>query len=91
MATAIIVLAAYAPSRQVSPEEFVQGVKPIGLAQQVQSQPLEDVAADTSREPRFFFGFVEFDWDPNTPGGVPGFEAWPPQQMRPLTVVRSQQ
>ena len=22
---------------------------------------------------KFFFGFVEFDWDPDTPGGVPGF------------------
>ena len=22
---------------------------------------------------KFFFGFVEFDWDPDAPGGVPGF------------------
>jgi hypothetical protein len=26
----------------------------------------------------FFFGFLEFDWDPNKPGGVPGFDPWPP-------------
>lgn len=24
-----------------------------------------------------FFGYVEFDWDPTTPGGVPGFGPWP--------------
>jgi hypothetical protein len=24
-----------------------------------------------------FFGYVEFDHDPNTPGGVPGFGPWP--------------
>lgn len=22
------------------------------------------------------FGFVEFDWDPDAPGGVPGFDPW---------------
>jgi hypothetical protein len=24
-----------------------------------------------------FFGFLEFDWDPHAPGGVPGFDTWP--------------
>ena len=24
-----------------------------------------------------FFGFLEFDWDPDAPGGVPGFDPWP--------------
>jgi hypothetical protein len=23
------------------------------------------------------FGYLEFDWDPNAPGGVPGFGSWP--------------
>ena len=23
------------------------------------------------------FGFLEFDWDPDAPGGVPGFDPWP--------------
>ena len=27
--------------------------------------------------PSFAFGFLEFDWDPNAPGGVPGFDSWP--------------
>src|SRR5262245_39806140 len=26
---------------------------------------------------RLFFSFVEFDWDPDAPGGVPGFDSWP--------------
>jgi hypothetical protein len=25
----------------------------------------------------FAFGYLEFDWDPNAPGGVPGFDSWP--------------
>jgi hypothetical protein len=25
----------------------------------------------------FAFGYLEFDWDPNAPGGVPGFQGWP--------------
>jgi hypothetical protein len=29
-----------------------------------------------------FFGFLEFDWDPNAPGGVPGFDPWPATQQR---------
>lgn len=26
----------------------------------------------------FAFGFLVFDWDPDAPGGVPGFEPWSP-------------
>jgi hypothetical protein len=26
---------------------------------------------------KLFFGFVEFDWDPDAPGGVPGFDSSP--------------
>jgi hypothetical protein len=26
----------------------------------------------------FAFGYVVFDWDPAGPGGVPGFDSWPP-------------
>jgi hypothetical protein len=37
-------------------------------------------AAFSSPRPQtgFAFGTVEFDWDPTAPGGVPGFDAWPP-------------
>jgi hypothetical protein len=36
-------------------------------------------SAIPSRGPglKLFFGFVEFDWDPDAPGGVPGFDSWP--------------
>jgi hypothetical protein len=27
---------------------------------------------------RFAFGHLEFDWDPDAPDGVPGFDVWPP-------------
>jgi hypothetical protein len=30
----------------------------------------------------FAFGYVEFDVDPRTPGGVPGFDSWPPGSRR---------
>ena len=26
---------------------------------------------------RQFFGFLEYDWDPDAPDGVPGFDPWP--------------
>lgn len=25
----------------------------------------------------FAFGYLEFDWDPGAPGGLPGFDTWP--------------
>jgi len=30
----------------------------------------------------FAFGYVEFDVDPRRPGGVPGFDSWPPGSPR---------
>jgi len=33
-----------------------------------------------------FFGYVEFDADPNAPGGVPGFGPWP--SSPPVATVR---
>ena len=39
-------------------------------------QPVRVAAAAPAAapQPSFAFGFLEFDWDPNAPGGVPGFE-----------------
>jgi hypothetical protein len=28
------------------------------------------------------FGHVEMDWDPAAPGGIPGFDIWPPGSQR---------
>ena len=33
-------------------------------------------------QPSFAFGFLEFDWDPVAPGGVPGFDSWPSRELR---------
>ena len=31
----------------------------------------------------FAFGYLEYDWDPRGPRGVPGFDSWPPGHPRP--------
>lgn len=36
------------------------------------------VPADSGEVAPFAFGYVEFDWNPAAPGGVPGFSSWPP-------------
>src|SRR5262245_7384518 len=43
------------------------------------SAPVSGTSAIPSRGAglKLFFGFVEFDWDPDAPGGVPGFDSWP--------------
>ena len=35
----------------------------------------------STTRPSFAFGFLEFDWDPNAPGGVPGFDPWPKHDL----------
>jgi hypothetical protein len=39
-------------------------------------------ARAAATRPSFAFGFLEFDWDPNAPGGVPGFDPWPTHDSR---------
>jgi hypothetical protein len=35
-------------------------------------------ASATAVERKYFaFGYLEFDWDPNAPDGMPGFDSWP--------------
>lgn len=36
------------------------------------------VPSDSGDVGSFAFGYVEFDWNPKAPGGVPGFDSWPP-------------
>ena len=36
-----------------------------------------------------FFGFLEYDWDPRAPGGAPGFDPWPKQDVSAETSPRS--
>ena len=40
-------------------------------------------------QPSFAFGFLEFDWDPNAPGGVPGFASLPKHDLRVAEVSPS--
>lgn len=40
------------------------------------------VPRDSGEAWPFAFGYVEFDWDPDAPGGVPGFDSWPPGSRR---------
>jgi len=48
---------------------------------------IADVLAPASASrTALFFGYVEFDADPDAPGGVPGFGPWP---TAPTAVTRS--
>ena len=40
------------------------------------------VPRDSGGSGNFAFGFLVFDWDPQAPGGVPGFDSWPPGAHR---------
>ena len=46
-------------------------VKPEGASIPSSIAPDADVG-------NFAFGYVEFDQNPKAPGGVPGFDSWPP-------------
>jgi hypothetical protein len=41
--------------------------------------PASDSNSSSAQDPgNFAWGYVEFDQDPKAPGGVPGFDHWPP-------------
>lgn len=40
------------------------------------------VATSAAPQSFFAFGFIEFDWDPNALGGVPGFDSWSSRELR---------
>jgi hypothetical protein len=41
--------------------------------------PASDATPSSAQEPgNFAWGYVEFDQDPKAPGGIPGFDHWPP-------------
>jgi hypothetical protein len=45
-----------------------------------QARMSRPASADHGRVP-LFFGFLEYDWDPDAPGGVPGFDSWPKHDL----------
>jgi hypothetical protein len=60
---------------------------PRELATIISTPPQQSARAVTAipaavTQPSFAFGFLEFDWDPNAPGGVPGFDSWPSRELR---------
>jgi hypothetical protein len=45
--------------------------------------PAPDLTSLSAQDPgNFAWGYVEFDQDPKAPGGVPGFDHWPPGAPR---------
>jgi hypothetical protein len=48
----------------------------------MQSVRVAAAAAAADTQASFAFGFLEFDWDPDAPGGVPGFDSWPNRKLR---------
>ena len=54
------------------------------------SEALEYDAVEQQHGAEFFLGSVEFDWNPNAPGGVPGFGP-PSRPARPLASIIIQQ
>lgn len=55
-------------------------------AAQPGGEPAKVAPLSVARESRqvgsFAFGYIEFDWDPSAPEGVPGFDSWPPASQR---------
>src|SRR5262245_54685027 len=61
------------------PAELVTTAGSTAAVPKLAGAPLSGTSAIPSRGAglKLFFGFVEFDWDPDAPGGVPGFDSWP--------------
>jgi len=47
-----------------------------------QSVPTAAAGSAAVAQSSFAFGFLEFDWDPNAPGGVPGFDSLATRDLR---------
>ena len=63
-------------SETAAPKSASIGMINTVLARNVTSVALA-VSAAAPAQKSFAFGYLEFDWDPNAPGGVPGFDSWP--------------
>jgi len=76
LAAALIASAVGMPQRGSIGETLAPELPSIGMIMGASASQSMQLAASTTR-PSFAFGFLEFDWDPNAPGGVPGFDPWP--------------
>ena len=52
------------------------------VAQVAPAEISMSVPLDSGEVGPFAFGYLVFDWDPGAPGGVPGFDSWPPTGKR---------
>ena len=83
---AVLIAAAYVAPRSGLMDETVAPELPSTTTVVDERTPeIVPVAAApraAATRPSFAFGFLEFDWDPNAPGGVPGFDPWPAHDSR---------
>jgi hypothetical protein len=84
LAAALIASAVGMPERGSMGETLAPELPSIGMiigASASQSMQFAAVGPASTTPPSFAFGFLEFDWDPNAPGGVPGFDSWPKHDL----------
>ena len=85
LAAALIASAVGMPQRGSMGETLAPELPSIGMiigASASQSMHFAAVGPASTTPPSFAFGFLEFDWDPNAPGGVPGFDSWATPDLR---------
>ncbi len=79
LAAALIASAVGMPHRGSIGETLAPELPSIGMiigASASRSMQIAATAPASTARPSFAFGFLEFDWNPNAPGGVPGFDSW---------------
>ena len=83
LSAAAIALALPVPSSGRSPGAVGASAAVLSDSQAVttRARMSRPASADHGRVP-LFFGFLEYDWDPDAPGGVSGFDSWPKHDLR---------
>ena len=79
---AALIAAAYEAPLSGPTNETVAPVTTIVHERVPEIVPVATAASAAATRPSFAFGYLEFDWDPNAPGGVPGFDPWPTHDSR---------
>lgn len=85
LAAALIGTSFLAPRSEPTGAALAPEPPSIGMivgASAAQSVRVAAAAPAAVTQASFAFGFLEFDWDPNAPGGVPGFDSWPKRDLR---------
>ena len=84
LAAALIASAVGMPQRGSIGETLAPELPSIGMiigASASKSIQIAATAPASITRPSFAFGFLEYDWDPHAPGGVPGFDSWPTHDL----------